>query len=57
VPDIIHEDVINLDVDKINFDDKEAMKELIIQLLSTIQELLQKNKREQIAELDLYHDR
>ena len=39
--DIIHEDVINLDVDKINFDDKEAMKELIIQLLSTIEQLAQ----------------
>ena len=42
--DIIHEDVINLDVDKINFDDKEAMKELIIQLLSTIKQLAQANQ-------------
>jgi hypothetical protein len=41
VPNIIHEDVINLDVDKINFDDKEAMKELILQLLSTIEHLAQ----------------
>ena len=45
VPDIIHEDVINLDVDKINFDDKEAMKELILQLLSTIEQLAQSNQK------------
>ena len=44
MPDIIHEDVINLDVDKINFDDKEAMKELILQLLSTIEQLAQSNQ-------------
>ena len=37
--DIIHEDIINIDVDKINFDDKEAIKELILQLLSTIEQL------------------
>ena len=44
MPDIIHEDVINLDVDKINFDDKEAMKELIRQLLRTIEQLAQSNQ-------------
>ncbi len=44
VPDIIHEAIINLDVDKINFDDKEAMKELILQLLSTIEQLAQSNQ-------------
>ena len=44
MPDIIHEDVINLDVDKINFDDKEAMKELLLQLLSTIEQLAQSNQ-------------
>ena len=36
--------IINLDVDEINFDDKEAMKELIIQLLSTIEQLAQSNQ-------------
>jgi hypothetical protein len=44
VPNIIHEGIINLDVDKINFDDKEAMKELILQLLSTIEQLAQANQ-------------
>jgi regulator of replication initiation timing len=44
VRDIIHQDVIALDVDKINFDDKEAMKELILQLLSTIEQLAQANQ-------------
>ena len=44
MPDIIHEDVINLDVDKINFDDKEAMKGLLLQLLSTIEQLAQSNQ-------------
>ena len=44
MPDIIHEAVINLDVDKINFDDKEAMKGLILQLLSTIEQLAQSNQ-------------
>ncbi len=44
MPDIIHEAIINLDVDKINFDDKEAMKELILQLLSTIEQLAQSNQ-------------
>jgi len=44
VPNIIHEDIINLDVGKINFEDKEAIRELILQLLSTIEQLAQSNQ-------------
>jgi regulator of replication initiation timing len=44
VPDNIHESIIKLDVDKINFGDIEAMRELIIKLLSTIEELAQANQ-------------
>jgi len=44
VPSIIHEDIINLDVGKINFEDKEAIRELILQLLSTIEQLAQSNQ-------------
>ncbi len=33
---IIKEGIINIDPDKINFDDKESVKELIIALLNTI---------------------
>jgi len=39
VKDIIHEDVITLDVDQIDFSDKEAVKGLIFQLFSTIEQL------------------
>ncbi len=41
---IIHEDIINLDVGRINFEDKEAIRELILQLLSTIEQLAQANQ-------------
>jgi hypothetical protein len=44
VPNSIHEDLINLDVGKINFDDKEAIRELIVQLLNTIDQLAQTNQ-------------
>jgi regulator of replication initiation timing len=44
VPDIIQKGIINLDVDKINFDDKEAIKELIRQLLNAIEQLAQANQ-------------
>ena len=44
MPNIIHEDIINLDVGKINFEDKEAIRELILQLLSTIEQLALANQ-------------
>jgi hypothetical protein len=44
VPDNIHENIIRLDVNRINFGDTEAMRELIIQLLSTIERLAQANQ-------------
>jgi hypothetical protein len=44
VPDNIHENIIKLDVDRLNFGDTEAMRELIIQLLSTIEQLAQENQ-------------
>jgi len=44
VPDNIHENVIKLDVDLLNFDDTETIRELIIQLLSTIEQLAQANQ-------------
>lgn len=42
---IIKESTINLDPDKINFDDKESVKELIIALLNTIEHLVQENAK------------
>ena len=44
MPDNIHENIIRLDVNRINFGDTEAMRELIIQLLSTIERLAQANQ-------------
>ena len=44
MPDNIHENVIKLDVDLLNFDDTETIRELIIQLLSTIEQLAQANQ-------------
>jgi regulator of replication initiation timing len=44
VQNIIREDIITLDVDQINFDDKNAMKVLILHLLSTIEQLSQANQ-------------
>ena len=41
----IKESIINIDPDKINFDDKESVKELIIALLNTIEQLVQENAR------------
>jgi hypothetical protein len=41
VPNIIHENIINLDVDKINFEDKDALRGLIHQLLNIIEQLAQ----------------
>ena len=43
--EIIQNDLISLDVDKINFDDKESVKSLIITLLNVIEQLLQENQR------------
>jgi len=42
---IIKESIINIDPDKINFDDKESVKELIIALLNTIEHLVQENAK------------
>ena len=44
MPDNIHENVIKLDVDRLNFGDTETIRELIIQLLSTIEQLAQANQ-------------
>jgi hypothetical protein len=44
VPNIIHEDITNLDVGKINLEDKEAVRELILRLLNTIEQLAQANQ-------------
>ena len=43
--EIIQNDLISLDVDKINFDDKESVKSIIITLLNVIEQLLQENQR------------
>ena len=43
--EIIQKDLISLDVDKINFDDKEAVKSLIITLLNVIEQLLEENQQ------------
>jgi hypothetical protein len=45
VGEIIQEDIISLDVDKINFDDKESAKSLIITLLNVVEQLLQENRQ------------
>jgi len=42
---IIKESIINIDPDKINFDDKESIIELIIALLNTIEHLIQENAK------------
>jgi regulator of replication initiation timing len=42
---IIKESIININPDKINFDDKESVKELIIALLNTIEHLVQENAK------------
>jgi regulator of replication initiation timing len=42
---IIKESTVNIDPDKINFDDKESVKELIIALLNTIEHLVQENAK------------
>ena len=38
---IIPEDIIAIDVDKIDFGDKEAVKRLVLQVFSTIEQLAQ----------------
>ena len=42
---IIKESIINIDPDKINFDDKESVRELTIALLNTIEHLVQENAK------------
>jgi hypothetical protein len=42
---IIKESIIDIDPEKINFDDRESVKELIIVLLNTIEHLVQENAR------------
>lgn len=44
MPNIIHEGITNLDVEKINFEDKEAVRELILRLLNTVEQLAQSNQ-------------
>ena len=43
--EIIQNDLISLDVDKINFDDKESVKSLLITLLNVIEQLLQERQQ------------
>jgi hypothetical protein len=45
VGEIIQNDIISLEVDKINFDDKESVKSLIITLLNVVEQLLQENRQ------------
>jgi hypothetical protein len=44
VLNIIHEGITNLDVETINFEDKEAVRELILRLLNTVEQLAQSNQ-------------
>jgi regulator of replication initiation timing len=44
VRDIIRKEIIALDIDAINFDDKESLKALILQLFNTIEQLAQANQ-------------
>lgn len=44
MPNIIHEGITNLDVNKINFEDKDAVMELILLLLNTVEQLAQSNQ-------------
>ena len=44
MPNIIHEGITNLDVEKINFEDKEAVRELILRLLNTVEQSAQSNQ-------------
>ena len=53
--EIIQKDLISLDVDKINFDDKESVKSLIITLLNVVEQLLQENRQLRV-ELQLSRD-
>jgi hypothetical protein len=45
VGEIIQNDLISLDVNKINIDDKESVKSLIITLLNVIEQLIQENRQ------------
>ena len=42
---IIEESIINLDLDKVNFEDKEEVRAIFIALLNTIEHLVQENLR------------
>jgi hypothetical protein len=42
---IIKESIINIDPDKINFDDKDSVRDIIIALLNTIEHLVQENAK------------
>jgi hypothetical protein len=44
VQDIIRKEIITLDIDKINFDDRESTKALILELLNAIEQLAQVNQ-------------
>jgi cell division septum initiation protein DivIVA len=44
VKDIIRNEIIALDIDKINFDDKESLRALILQMFNTIEQLAQANQ-------------
>jgi regulator of replication initiation timing len=44
VQDIIRKEIIALDIDRINFDDRESLKALILQLFNTIEQLAQSNQ-------------
>ena len=43
--EIIQKDLVTLDVDKINFDDKDSVKSIIITLLNVVEQLLQENRQ------------
>ena len=43
--EIIQKDLIRLDMNKINFDDKESVKSLLITLLNVVEQLLQENQQ------------
>jgi len=45
VGEIIQKDLVTLDVDKIDFDDKDSVKSIIITLLNVVEQLLQENRQ------------
>ncbi len=50
---IMVDGIINIDPDKIDFDDKDAVKNIIIALLGTIEHLVQRDTKHQEVEQQL----